>query len=291
MRLFIKQKIEPVIYKCTSVNRTVIGAKKIEFVLDKVIEISFEEVNNGEKIYTIKLLGHQLVGTSLIHEWASDMEKLQDILIFKTDKTGVIISVENRNTIRRKWNSYFKDEMYEKYKDKGGEGTELLIEQTSKLLKDENDFLKSFLGFNIYHIFFQGHYTKELKQSNKEYTIKGYFGKDDLHLILDTDIKENKNDNSITIETRGDLDKEKFNQEAFTKHIKGMIGALDVNAKLNVEVEEKYIFDKRGWLKEADIYLKTHAANMYALANAHIVEQIDKNKSEEILRSFTITNK
>lgn len=291
MKLSIKQKTSPVLYHCTSVNRTVIGAKKIEFVLDKIIEISFNEENENEKTYTIQLLGHQLTGSSLMHEWASDMELLQEKLIFKISKAGSIISIENLPEIYVKWHSFFKDKMSQKYKDTGGEGTELMIEQTSKLLKNEEKFLKSFEGFNLYHIFFQGHYEKELQLSNREYLIEGYFGKDDLPLLLNTIIIENEKDNSITLETKGDLDKEKFNQEAFTKHIKGMIGALDVNATLNVELEEKYVFDKKGWLTEADVYLKTHAANMYALANAHIVKQVDQNESKEILKSFNTINK
>lgn len=289
MKLSIKPNIKSTIYHCTSVNRTVLGAKKIEFVLDKVVELTFKEASNNQKIFTVNLLGHKLKGTSLIHEWASDIENLQSKLVFKTDCTGKILEIENTPELYVKWHKKFKDYMLEKYTKLGGkEGAELMVNRTESLLRDKKKLLNNFTGFNLYRIFFQGMYENELKLTDKEYVIKGHFGKHDLPLLLNTNLTQNKSDfdNYTILDTKGKLDKQKFNQEAFTKYIKSMIGVLDVNATLHTEMEEKYIIKKSGWINQADLYLKTHAANMYALANAHMVKQIDKISAEKYVTEF-----
>ncbi|MBU2946301.1 hypothetical protein [Zobellia uliginosa] len=291
MKMLIKKKVAPTIYQCTTVNRTVIGAKKIEFVLDKVIEVSLDKSEADHKIFTIKLLGHKLIGTSLIHEWTGDMEELQNKLVLKTDVNGAIIGIQNRNDLYIKWHSGFMAKMLQKYKKRGGDGTKLMVDLTTKLISNEKALLKSLDGFNLYHIFFQGNYEKKLSTGGSEYKIKGHFGKIDLPLNLQTEISKSKIEGQsfTTIDTQGFLNKDKFKQEAFTKYIKGMIGVLDVDATLHVEMEEKYTYNNMGWITEADLYLKTHAANMYALANAHIVKQISKEESELVLQSFAKT--
>jgi hypothetical protein len=286
MRLSIKKNKNPLLYHCTSANRTIVGAKKIEFICDKIVELFFKEDTDGGMIFTYKVLGHKLAGSGLIHRWASDMEKLQDELVFKTDIPGKLISIENRDAIYAKWMNYFRYEMQEKYKTHK-EGAALMIEQTTALLKDEQAFFDSFAGFNLYRIFFQGHYKEYEDSSRENYTIGGYFGEYDLPIVLNTDIDETvKESIYFQIKRKGELDKQKFNQDLFTKMIKDLTGVIDINANLNLDMEENYQFDKNNWIINAEAYLKTDAANMYALASAHSVRLIDEAEKDSLLTEF-----
>lgn len=280
----IKEESEPIIYHCVSANRTILGAKKIEFISDKIVEIVYKKDKNDDGyILEYKLLGNKFIGTQLIHEWASDMEKLQNHLIFSINKKGELISIKNRTAINTKWRVFFKDKMKEKYKvDR--EGVDLMIQETSKLLKDDNRFRKSFVGFNLYKIFFPFVYENYKTIKNEKYSINKYFGEFDLDFLLNSNLKENEKTKKI--EVRGIVDKEKFAQEKFTKMIKKLTGALDIDATLNIKLEENYVFNKKLHLSEAELYLKTESANMYALATGHTIKEIDEREKERLLEEF-----
>ncbi len=138
----------------------------------------------------------------------------------------------------------------------------------------------------MYRIFF----SDLNRLTNKNLVIKNHFGEGhDLPLLLNSVVTESEQqqEKKLVIENTGILNKEEFNQRKFNKHIKSMTGLLDIDASLNVEAEERYVFDENTDLKSADLYLKTHAANMYALANAFIVERIDEKKSEELILEYS----
>jgi hypothetical protein len=288
MNIELKKISAPVFYHCISANRTLVGSKKIEFISDKVIELSVKEDVDFNLLFTYKLLASNLQGSGIIHQWAGDIEKLQDKIIFKTDKAGKLISIENRINILAKWTSSIKLKMWNKYKKYGEEGAEMMVQQTTELLRNEEMFFKSFIGFNLYHIFFQGHYKKYEPNEKSDYNIKNYFGSYDLPIIMQNEIFEN-DDKSICIKRKGELNKEKFEQDKFTLMIKQLTGVIDINASLNVEHEENYVFDKNNLIKSAELFLKTDAANMYALASAHSVNMIDENEVEKLIYEFAET--
>ncbi len=128
------------LYNCTSVNRTVLGAKKIEFILDKVIKISHRENDSGNKVITTRILSHKLQGSSLIHEWASDMEELFNVLVLETDNNLNILKIVNLRDLFAKWHNGFKFKLLEKYRSlKAEEGAKILVRQTSNLLKTKKN--------------------------------------------------------------------------------------------------------------------------------------------------------
>lgn len=288
MNIELKKITKPIFYHCVSANRTIVGSKKIEFISDKIIELSVKDDIDSNLIFTYKLLACNLKGSGIIHQWAEDVENLQDKIVFKTDKTGKLISIENRINILAKWTSSIKLKMWNKYKKYGEEGAEMMVQQTTELLRNEEMFFKSFVGFNLYYIFFQGHYKNYSSIEKFDFKIKNYFGNYDLPIVIQNEIFENEHLN-ICIKRKGTLNKEIFEQNKFISMIKKLTGVIDINASLNVEHEENYVFDKNNFIKSAETFLKTDAANMYALASAHSVNIIDEYDVENLTLQFAET--
>ncbi|MGM5631939.1 hypothetical protein O2K51_13660 [Apibacter raozihei] len=263
-------------YKVTTANRTLIGNKNIEFVQDRKIELSLLKIENQQLKFRYRLMNHKMEGSSLIHQWADEIEGIYKELILLTNVDGVLVDIENFKEINTRWIK-LKDTLKKKYPL----GVDFMIEETSKLLKDKNRFMETFMGYSFWRAFFQGWFQEYQKKEKKEWVIKKYFGTIDLPLILNSSIESEPGKFNISsYENTADLNKKKFNRKAFARMLKDLTDVYNIDASLSVDMEEKYHFSEKGVLQKADIFLETYVNEWYSVSNAHQIQILEENIRE-----------
>mgnify|MGYP003608701109 CR=1 FL=1 len=284
MKLEIKQFEKPNIYQSVTASRVILGDKITEYRHFRLFEFSLLEKTETEMIFKYLLINQQMEETALIHKWIADLEWVQNELVIKTDINGNFLSIENFKEIKRKWNDKFKTLLQNKYKQKGANE---MINQTTLLLNDKQRFEEQFLGYSFLRTFFNGYYEKN-EITETELNLKGYFGEVDLNAIIKSDVENNEDfkiQNTITINDQ------KFDKKAFTKLIRNITHTIDAKADLDIDLEEIFIYDKTGWIKEANMYLETSVQNFYAIINAHQITKLSEEEKISILNEWNIQRK
>jgi len=270
-------------YHTVSANRTIMGQKTIQFVQDKVFGLTLIEKNEDNLIFNYQLINHKMVGSGLIHEWASDMEYLQEHLIIKTDKKGNFVEILNFGEVQQKWDKKFIENLRKKY-NSHKEGAKMLIEQTSLLMEDLLRFQESFKGYNILRCFFQGYFGEHGNVEESKLNLKGYFGKIDLPLIIRSEhSSENTPEVVHRIFNTAKLDRKAFKRHEFARMLKIVTDIFDIDATLTIDMEEKYRFTPDYILKDAELFLQTYVNNWYSITNSHELRLIDQSEIGKII--------
>ena len=62
-------------------------------------------------------------------------------------------------------------------------------------------------------------------------------------------------------------------------------------ADLDIDLEEIFIYDKTGWIQEANMYLETSVQDFYAIINAHQVTKLSEEEKNSIISEWNIQRK
>jgi len=263
------------IYEAVSANRTIMGNKIIQFVHEKKIALTLIEKDEKNLFFEYKLIKQKMEGSGLIHEWAADMEYLQEYLIIRTDKKGNFLEILNFEKIREKWDKKTIKELRRKYSSHK-EGIKMLIERTSLILEDKIQFQESFKGYNLFRCFFQGYFGIHNEKEENTLNIKGYFGEIDLPLIIQsTHHAEETTELAYQIFNTAKLNRKVFKRHDFARMLKIVTDIFDVDATLTIDMEEKYRFTSDCFLKEAELFLQTYVNDWYAITNTHELKLIN----------------
>lgn len=263
-------------YKVTTANRTLIGNKNMEFVQDKEIELSLLKIENQQLKFRYRLINHKMENSALIHQWADDIEVIYQELILLTNVDGVLMDIENFREINTRWIK-LKGSLKKKYPF----GVDFMIEETTRLLKDKNRFMETFIGYSFWRAFFQGWFKEYEKEEKKELVLKKYFGTIDLPLILNSRIESRQGKYDISFcENTAELNKKRFNRKEFARMLKDLTDIYNIDASLSVDMEEKYHFSEKGVLQKADIFLETYVNEWYSVSNAHQIQILEENIRE-----------
>jgi len=270
-------------YHSISANRTILGEKIIQFAHDKVFGLTLIEKNEDNFVFDYQLANHKMVGSGLIHEWASDMEYLQEHLIIKTDKKGSFVEILNFEEVQQKWDKQFIKNLKKKYSSHK-EGAKMLIEQTSLLMENPLRFQESFKGYNILRSFFQGYLGEHENVEESKLNLKGYFGQIDLPLIIRSEyLTEDTPETACRIFSTAKLDRRAFKRHEFARMLKVVTDIFDVDATLTIDMEEQYRFTPDYFLKDAELFLQTYVNNWYAITNSHELRLIDQSEIGKII--------
>ncbi len=264
-------------FHINSANRTVIGNKMSEFVQQKIIEISFKDKSENSLVFNYSLKAQKMDGTATIHKWTSDMDNLQANLLLVTDLEGNFKDILDFENLYSKWKSGYKETLKFKYAD-FQPGLDIMLEETTKMLRNKEQFVNNFVGYSSWRFFFQSWYKKHEIEEKNSLILNGYFGKIDLPLYTSSNYFTSEN--GISVERRGELDKEKFDRKGFARMLKDLTHVYNIDASLKVDMEEKYEMGKDGYLQEAELFLDTSVTNWYSVATAH---QLKRLNSEEFL--------
>lgn len=259
-------------FHINSASRTVIGNKMSEFVQEKIIEISLMDKSENSLVFNYSLKAQKMEGTAIIHKWTADMDNLQANLLLVTDLEGNFKDILDFENLYKKWEKDFSETLKFKYGD-FQPGLDIMLEETTKMLQNKEQFIKNFVGYSSWRFFFQSWYKKhEIKERNSQ-ILNCYFGKIDLPLDIYSNyfICENK----ISIERRAELDKEKFDRKSFARMLKDLTHVYNIDASLKVDMEEKYEMDDDGYLQEAELFLETSVNNWYSITTAHQLKRLD----------------
>ncbi|TWP23054.1 hypothetical protein ETU10_08760 [Apibacter muscae] len=274
-------------YTLTTANRTIMGNRIIEFIQTKEFEFSLLQIDFQCLKFGYKLLSHKMEGTSLIHQWADDLEQIQSYLVLVTDISGNLIDIENFKSIKTRWEG-LKKSLEKKYP----EGIEFFIKETDRLVDDKKKFMETFIGYSFWRAFFQGWYKDQQKEEQQSLVLNKYFGTVDLPLQLHSKIEKFENKESIYLwKNTANLDNKKFNRKAFSRMLKDLTDIYNIDATLSVDMEEKYCFMENGVLEKADIFLETFVNNWYSVANAHqikLTSQVEEKVKKEDLNKSSI---
>jgi len=262
-------------YQSVSANRTIMGKKIIQFVHEKKLALTLIEKDKENLLFEYKLIKQKMEGSGLIHEWAADMERLQEHLIIKTDDKGNFLELMNFEEIQGKWDKKTIKELKRKYTSHK-EGINMLIDRTSLLLEDKKQLEESFKGYNLYRCFFQGYFDTHDAKEELELNIKEYFGEIDLPLIIQsTHLEGETPDVAHQISNTAKLNKRSFKRHDFARMLKIVTDIFDIDATLTIDMEEKYRFTQDYFLKDAELFLQTHVNNWYSITNSHVLKSID----------------
>lgn len=264
-------------FHINSANRTVIGNKLSEFVQEKIIEISLKDKSENSLVFNYSLKAQKMEGTAIIHKWTSDMDNLQANLLLVTDLEGNFKDILDFENLYKKWEIDFSEALKFKYAD-FQPGLDFMLEETTKMLQNKEQFIKNFVGYSSWRFFFQSWYKKHKIEEKNSHILNGYFGKIDLPLDISSNyfICENK----LSIERRAELDKDKFDRKSFARMLKDLTHVYNIDASLKVDMEENYEMDNDGYLQEAELFLETSVNNWYSITTAHQLKRLD---TEEFL--------
>lgn len=276
-----------VYYHLSSASRTQVGFRLIEFVHQKVIRMSLASLEEEEAVYEYNLEAQQMAGTALLHQWAADMENLQTPLILVLDNKGKLKDIRRFNEMYQKWTGYFADRLRKKYKE-SKEGAEALIGETVHLLKDKQRFLESLSGYSAWRFFFQDDFDGQQGMLKHHLILKGFFGQVNLPLILESSWREEYgiNQYSCSLENKGMLDQEHFDRKSFARMLKDVTGVYNINAKLDVSMEERFLYNKHHWLTEAEMYLEARVSDWYAVTTAHTLVMVSEKEATRLKEKF-----
>lgn len=276
-------------YHLTSANRTLVGGRLMEFVQQKVVRMKMLGEEGGNTMYEYQLYAQQMEGTAVIHEWAMDMEILQSPLKMVLNEAGRLTDIRNLYEIRERWENSYADQLRRKYKQMK-EGLEEMITATDELLKDKPRFLETLQGYSAWRFFFLDNFNGQQEKQSDKLLLKGFFGQVDLPLLTDTKWTEEYGIGQYTcqLETKGRLDEEKFDRKSFSRMLKDLTGVFNINAQLDVAMEEQVQYDKHHWLMSGELYLETKVSDWYSVASAHVLERIDAARAEELKKNFNV---
>ncbi|WP_265130880.1 hypothetical protein [Chryseobacterium oranimense] len=282
MNIRIPEKGQSQFFYITSANRTVVGNKTSEFVQKKIVELLLIEKTESALFFGYKLHHQSMKGSAIIHSWSADMEQLQSDLVLVTDIYGEFKDIKNFEDLLQKWDNGFKEEISLKYTDHK-EGFDAMAEETSKLLKDKELFLKTFVGYTPWRIFFQDWYRTYQIEENKSLNLKQYFGKVDMPLSVHSVIEEEpQNQSSFIVKNKAVLDKKEFDRKAFARMLKDFTDVYNIDSRLDVDMEERYEFAKDSWINEAELFLETAVANWYSISSAHQIKRVSEKEKTEL---------
>ena len=268
-RIHLPEKEKSYFFKIVTASRTIIGSKMTEFIQEKIIELRLKEDASDHFIFQYNLHDHKMRGTSIIHQWIDDMEELQSEIMFATDKYGSLVDILNLPQIQKKW-----DLIKKTIKQKYPTGSDLMISETTRLLKDKTQFLESFTGYSSWRFFFQTWFAELNEKSTNELFLKNYFGSIDLPLIISSKIEDN------TVKNTGILDAKKFDRKAFARMLKDLTDIYNIDATLSVDMEEKYKFGEKHFMENAEMFIETAVNEWYKVTNAHQLTQLTLDEAE-----------
>jgi len=278
----IPEKGKSQLFFITSVNRTAVGSKLSEFVQKKLVELSLIETTESTLVFRYKLHHQVMEGSAMIHTWSADMEELQSDLVIITDLNGNCKDIDHFEKLSQKWEGGFLDEISPKYMDYK-EVLQVMAEETSKLLGNKEQFLKTFVGYSTWRFFFQDWYRIHPTEEDKPLNLTQYFGKVDLPLnIHSVTEKETENGSPVVIKNTAVLDKERFDRKTFARMLKDLTNVYNIDASLEVDMEERYEFAEDGWLNEAEMFLQTAVSHWYSISSAHQIKRLSEEEKKEL---------
>lgn len=287
-KLFKYSLIQPKVreryyYKITTANKTIIGNQVMQFIQTKLIEIYLIDRKSSNLLLGYKLHNHDIEGTSMIHYWADDLDDLQSEMTLIIDTKGRLVDIYNFDTLLIKWYRYFVSRLKKKYPN----GVDLMIEETTNLLKDKKRYMYLITGgYNIWRFFLQNWYSKGFDK-DEQYKLKlhNYWGNVDLDLIVNSKIEPLENTDFIyTIRNTALLDDVNFNKKMFARQMKTLANTYNISTLLNVDMEEVYEFGEDGTLKKSNLFLQTSVSNWYSINNAFQLTQISELDFEKLIQ-------
>lgn len=271
-------------YKITTANKTIIGNQVIQFVQNKLIEVYLIDRNSSNSLsaYKYKLYDHDIEGTSIIHYWADDLDDLQSEMTLIVDTQGQLVDIYNFDFLLTKWYGCFVSRLKKKYPH----GVDLMIEETTNLLKNKSRYMNLFTGgYNMWRFFLQNWYSKGFDE-DEQYKLKlhNYWGNVDLDLIVNSEIEPFEDTDFVhTIRNKAVLDDENFDKKMFARQMKTLANTYNVSTILDVDMEEIYEFEENGTLKKSDLFLQTSVSNWYSISNAFQLIQISELDFEKVI--------
>lgn len=274
-------------YHITSANKTVIGAHVMQFVQHKLVRLRVLERDEAELTLEYTMLAQQMEGTIRLHDWAADMDELQSPLVLVLDHHGRLKDIRNFDTLQAKWTDYFAARMQKKYKHLKA-AADNMIAETGRLLRDKQRFMQSFEGYGAWRFFFQDDYAEKRSRRREPFVLKGYFGKVDLPLLLDSKWEEEYElrHHRYSLENKAALDTGQFDRKAFARMLKDLTGVFNINAALEVDMEERFDYNGGHWLTEAELFLETKVSDWYGITSAHTLSQVTEGEADHPERLF-----
>ncbi len=253
--------------KLISASKTIVGKKVMEYVQNKWVIIEWNKIEEDDTYSLLyKHIEQNVQGTSFIHKWMGDLEKIYEEVEFKVNKKGEILDIINLYNLQRVFSNllpYLRKSYPNSFLD-------LMIPQTSRLLKEKELLMKSFVGYSTWRFFFQNLFKLYDTQEQEGFILEGYFNKIDLPLLLNKKIESSQDSTEeLIIKQTAQLNKSQFKQNEFSRMLKDLTGLYDVKTKLNVEMEEIYRLKKDGLFSTCDMFLETKVANWYSITSAH----------------------
>lgn len=280
----IPQRNKRKFYHLNSANRTIIGNKMSEFIQEKIIEISLIDQTENSLVFKYNLKAQKMEGSAIIHQWSSDMDNLQADLILVTDLEGNFIDINQFDTLQKKWKEDFLPKLKVKYAD-FQPGLDVMIQETTKLLQNKELFIKNFIGYSCWRFFFQSWYKKFSAEEEIPLLLTGYFGNIDLPLMLST--STTVDNNNIFIERSARLDNENFDRKSFARMLKDLTNVYNIEASLDIDMEERYTINNDGWLSEGELFLETSVNNWYSVSNAHQLKELSENEYHSFIKELS----
>ncbi len=264
----------------TSANKTAIGKKKLEFVQDKLISFTVVDQQPDHLVFEYKLYDQVMKGSSLIHYYSGDMDELQSDLLFKTDAEGQLKDLLRFNTLKLKLETGFERNIRKKYPK---EFIHPLLEETSRLLSDKARLLASYDGYSCWRFFFQKWFRSFEGKEEELLILKKYFGNIDLPLDLQRTVSPTVGDKGRLSEmtVTASLNKELFDRNAFSRMLKDLTHIYNIDATLDVTLEEQYDFSDEGSLTNAELFLETAVADWYSVTSAHQIKKLSEQSFHE----------
>lgn len=271
-------------YNITSANRTQLGAKISEFVNRRWVEFKLLKTIENKHLFRYRLHHQNMKGTALIHKFSKDVEIFYDKVDFVTDFKGNLIGIKNFNHLVTYWKRVYRFQVREKYRR--NTGVDEIIAGVDATLSNEKTFLKNFIGYSFWRLFFQDRYRTFENEEESDLYLKGYFGNVDLPLKIHDSYSEETNEIAQT--RKGMLDKKKFNRHAYARMLKNITNVYNLDSTLLVDMEENYVFttnDNNSHLNKAELYLQTNTHGWYDSTSAHTLKRLTRQDFENELNN------
>ncbi|MFT4094077.1 MAG: hypothetical protein QM640_10585 [Niabella sp.] len=277
MKIHTPHNFQKIFYLVTSANRVQIGTKHTEFLQEKLIELQIIDRIPDRLAVQYKLHNQVFKGTSLMHRFAADMESLYSGIIFITNKENCLLTIYNFREIVEKWKKEFIPLINDQYPPEFGE---VIVPQTNLLLKAPEKFISTFSGYSSWRFFFQNWYRTYSERETATLTLNDYFGSISLPLALKKSIAPFTYNTRLVenIKCRAALNNDQFDRASFARMLKDLTQVYNIDATLNVDMEENYTFLQNGTLNEAELFLETRVADWYAVTTAHQLKQLQKEE-------------
>ena len=265
----------------TTANRIIMGNNITEYVLDRLVEIELKEVRKDALFVRFCSHRHDVKGTSLVHYFNNELCDIYSDIDIVVGFDGKVRDISNFDFIKDRWENKRPD-ILKKY----SQDINPLVDGTSLLLKDKENFINSlFGGYGFWRFFFQPWYRREYEETeNSKITLKNYFGEVSLPLDVKSSILSRQDDESAVwkINNTAVLDNKGFDRRGFARMLKNLTKVYNIDASLTVDFEESYTFIKNGTLSEAELFLNTSVSNWYIVLTGHKLVQISKTGLEKL---------